>query len=284
MPLSDADLTKIGELFDTKFKTIQENFTSALDKLGKRLSRVESGFALLADVARKVVIEEAHNNHDRLLRGTFDKSDLLALPLLVDYPQGGKTREAVMCSADDVAALIAEEVGNNTRVEVELAKPAGFRILVSSRSPQTRRRVAGGIMKKCKSLLDTKYKLHLQYDKPFELRALQKKGHKFLGTVKRYGGSGITSTEAKQGFLLVNGVRIAPEYLVPANRHWDKLVDMVKTKIRGLGPHAIVPECGCLYDVFGSALAADKGVFDLDDIPVDEDTYVEAAGGENMDH
>jgi hypothetical protein len=59
---------------------------------------------------------------------------------------------------------------------------------------------------------------------------------------------------------------------------------MVKTKIRGLGPHAIVPECGCLYDAFGSALAADKGVFDLDDVPVDEDTYVEAAGGENMDH
>jgi hypothetical protein len=282
MTLSDAEFDRIGQLFEDKVKAMQQTFNASLDQLGKRMVRVETAFSMIAGVARKVVTSEARSQHDRLLRETFDKSNLLALPQLADNPKGSKSRVAVTCSADDVKTLIASEIrdGDDTSFEVEMAKPAGFRILISSCSAQARRRVAAGIIKYCKGPMSEKLNLHLQYDKPYELRMLQKKAHQFLGTVKKRGGSEVTSTEAKKGFLLVNGIRVAPEYLVPDNRHWEKLAELVKSKMRGLrGPQAIVPELGFLYDVFGAALASDRGIFDLEEIPLDEEEFGEAIGG-----
>jgi hypothetical protein len=274
MPLTEEDVAKIGELFEAKVKTLRDEFAASMDKLSKRVQRVETGFSLLADAARKVVTDDAFERHDRLLRATFDKSDLLALPQFVENNEGGKDRAEVTVTVDDVAGLIAGEIGNEARFEVELAKPAGFRILVSSRSPQTRRRVAAGILNKCKGLLDSRMKLHLQYDKPYELRKLQKRGHQFLGTVKRRGGSAVMSTDAKQGYLIVNGHRLTPEYLVPDNCHWDKLADMVKTRLRAWKTSTIVPERGFMFENFGAAMAIDRGVFELDDVVVDDDDTV----------
>jgi hypothetical protein len=284
MPLTKEDIDKIGQLFDTKFQAIEGTFKATVDKLGKRLERLETGFSLLADVARKMVISDAHSQHDRLLRKTFDRSDLLALPELIKTPGQAITRVAVSCSLEDVQSLISSELDDDVGFEVELAKPAGFRILVKSWSPQTRRRIAGSILKKCKQLLSQKYKLHLQYDKPYQLRSIQKHAHQFLGAVKRHGGSGVTSTEAKQGYILVNNMRVAPEYLVPAQKHWSNLVQLVKTNLRQLrGPNQIVPEQGFLYAEFGAALASDRGVFELCDLQLDDESFGTAGGGDGDD-
>jgi hypothetical protein len=114
--------------------------------------------------------------------------------------------------------------------------------------------------------------LYLQYDKPHELRLLQKEAYKFLSVVKRQGGDLVQSKQLKNGFLVINGVRIAPEYLVPGPARWDFLVDAILQKIRSWkNKTPPSPEYGVLTDAFGYAYTAGKGVFDLDDIPEDGD-------------
>jgi hypothetical protein len=171
----------------------------------------------------------------------------------------------------DVIDLISSKV-DDFEFEVEPAKPAGYRVIISSRSPQARRRCAAAIIRDCKEELSKKLGLHLQYDKPYELRAIQKPAQQFLGKLKKQGGDTVRTKELKKGFLVVNGYRLAPEYLVPSYGRWDRLLEMVLARVRGLrGPNVIVPEDGLMYDVFGTAFAADHGVFDLQDIPLDED-------------
>jgi hypothetical protein len=71
---------------------------------------------------------------------------------------------------------------------------------------------------------------------------------------------------------VVNGVRIAPEYLVPGPGRWDQLADLVVQKIKSWKGRSLVnPEGGALTDMFGYAFAADYGVIELDDIVVEED-------------
>jgi hypothetical protein len=279
MPLSEEDLKSLkdsmGSLLDSKidkFTNAATNMEKTIERMGKRIQRLEYGFTLLANAARKTVTEEARANHDRLLRWTFDRSDLLVLPPLEEAQDGKLSRRSLKCSLQDVSDLISAQVKAEFAFEVEPAKPSGYRVLISSRSPQTRRRCAATIIRDCKEELSKRLGMHLQYDKPYELRAIQRPAHQFLSVLKKHGGDTVRTKELKKGYLVVNGHRLAPEYLVPSNGHWDRLAGMVVTKLRGLrGPNVLVPEDGLLYDVFGAAYAADRGVFDLHDLQLEED-------------
>jgi hypothetical protein len=274
MPLDDADWKKMGDLLDAKLKPFSESIAklqSDVSHAGKRISRLEAGYDRLASAARRKIAEAARRDHDRLLRGMFDAAHLLALPPLIeDDPLRKFSRRSAKCTPSDVKRVIKDTVGDDFAFEVELAKPAGFRIILSSRSPQARRQAAASILKHCKSALE-ELELSVQYDKPYELRQIQRSAHKFLGVVRKIGGPAITSTSLKQGFLVVNGFRLAPECLVPNVGRWDRLAELVKNKVRYMKSTSFQPEDGAMFDVFGNEYAADHGVFSLSDIPFDDD-------------
>jgi hypothetical protein len=271
MPLSDADLNKIGELFDTKFKTVESSFKATIEQMGKRLHRLEVGFNDMSRVARSTVIANARKDHDRLLRSMFDESTLVAVPPLTEDQSGNFSRPAAPCTQQDVKNKIANIVGDTVKFEVEPSK-VGYRILMASFSPQTRRKMAAQVIKEVRKDMSDTLGLYLQYDKPYELRLLQKQAYKFLSVVKKRGGEAIQSKQLKNGFIIINGVRIAPEYLVPGQGRWDHLADVVVQKIKSWkGRATISPEGGALTDVFGYAFAADRGVFELDDVEVESD-------------
>jgi hypothetical protein len=111
------------------------------------------------------------------------------------------------------------------------------------------------------------YNLLLQYDKPFELRMMQRSAHRFLSLLKNGAGGSVTTKEIKKGFLYVNGVKLAPEYLVPDTARWDNFLPTLAGYIRGWHNWAQVgPPDGILFDLFAAEYAAGKGVFDLNDI------------------
>lgn len=118
--------------------------------------------------------------------------------------------------------------------------------------------------------------MNVLYDKPFELRQMQREGHKFLTMVKRLGGDAVKDKKIDKGFLVVNDVRMAPEYLLPGDGRWDYLAGAVLDKVRGWrGPPPSSPETGVLYDVFAAEFAAEKGVVtlrEIEEIPMPEDS------------
>ncbi len=265
MVLSKEDKEWITSAFENSLKSLTEKHHA----LGKRVTRTEQAFDELSRRARHNVVEAAKKNHARLVQEMFDGSDILAVPSLVDGEGGKKTRGPVPCAASQVEAFLADYDGE---YEVELAPKLGFHLVHSSRSAQKRRKDGGHILKHAKQDAMEKLGLHLQYDKPFGLREIQGRAQKFLAALQREGKGLVTDSKAKGGYLLVNEVRLAPEYLIPSMHRWNGLIGQVLTKIRGWGSRAPnSPDTGVMFDVFGFEYAADQGVFDISDLPLDEE-------------
>jgi hypothetical protein len=278
MSLKEAD----KEWFRTELSTTKNDITTEWGKtvtalnttitsLGKRVVRLEHAFGLLAGAARSAVVEGAKKNHARLLEKMFEDSDLVALPPVEKGSDGRHARAALGC---DIEAVKEATKRYGEDFEVEIAK-VGFRLVHKSRSAQRRRREAAEFLKAAKKPFEANLGLLLQYDKPYELREIQTSGHKFLALVKKLGGTVVAETSVKSGFLLVNGVRIAPEYLVPKKHRWKDLADHLVSKVRGWGSRPPgVTDMGVMTDVFGEQFAADAGVFDLNEIVVEEEDFV----------
>lgn len=264
MPLTKEDLDNIGQLFDSKVKTMEISFTAALEKMGKRVTRLEDCVSDMARVARTAVIGNAKDRHDRLLRAMFDESTLVAVPPLQEGQDGRLSRPAAPCNMDDVRNKLTNTVGGDVKFEIEPSN-VGYRILLASFSAQTRRKSAAAIVKAAKKDLMDSLGLLLQYDKPFELRVLQREAYKFMAVLQKRSRGRVQSKALKNGYLVVNGVRIAPEYLIPGPGRWDELADAIIEKInswRGRPPQNV--EMGVLTEHFGSVFAADKGIFEPD--------------------
>jgi hypothetical protein len=263
MPLSKEDLDAIGQLFDARVKLIEDRFTDSLQKMGKRVDRLEAGFSEMTRVARSAVTTKAREKHDGLLRAMFDESTLVAVPPLQEDQHGKFSRPAAPCTIDDVTNKLSNLTGDEVKFEVEPTN-VGYRILLASFSSQTRRKNAAKIIQTAKKELKDSLGLLLQYDKPYELRMMQKQAYKFLSVLEKRANGAVKKKQLKNGYLVINDVRIAPEYLVPGNGRWDELADVVISKIRawrGKPPSGV--ETGVLTDVFGLAYAEDFGVFDL---------------------
>ncbi len=263
MVLSEEDKNWFKEALYTEIKKLG----SSLDNMGKRVVRLECAFGLLARASRTAVVENAKKNHAKLLDKMFTDSDLLVLPKLVGG-EGRKSRAQVDWTTTDVEAVVNKY---NDKFEVELAK-VGFRLVHSSRSAQRRRKEGATFLKHAKATVEADLGMILQYDKPYELREIQTAAHKFLALLKKTGGSVITETGVKGGYLLVNGVPLAPEFLVPRLHRWKGLADFAVEKFRAWGKKQ--PEqsdAGVMYDTFCEQFAADAGVFDLRDVRVDDD-------------
>jgi hypothetical protein len=143
----------------------------------------------------------------------------------------------------------------------------GFRVFVNSRSPQTRRKAAAQFVQAFKKRVLDDYNLLVQYDKPFELRVMQRAAHRFLSLLKDGAGGAVTAKEIKKGFLYVNDVKLAPEFLVPDAARWDNFLPTLAGYIRGWRNRAPAgPPEGILFDLFAAEYAAGKGVFDLNDV------------------
>jgi hypothetical protein len=260
MPLDDSDWEKMEKLLDKK-----------LNNVGKRVSRLETGFSMSARFQRMLVVEAVKEKHDRALRGMFDESSLLVVSPLLEGDDGRMTRPVPRCTREDVLGVLdAVPELSTAKFEIE-ATEVGFRLLMASWSPQTRRKSAALLISKGRGPLKDKLGVFLQYDKPYVLRAMQKEAYKFLSVLKRRGSQYITTKELKSGFIVINGVRLAPEYLVPGPSYWDRLADVTIEKVRSWKGHPPPsPTTGVLTDVFGAAYAAFKGVVDLEDVPEDE--------------
>jgi hypothetical protein len=276
MPLDEQDKQWLRDAMktaiDDKFKTFETTLNTKLDhittNLGKRVDRLEVAFGQVARVARTSLVSGAKKDHDQMLRSMFDDSALLLISPLQQDQAGKMTRPAPSKTIQEVQDFV-KSFGSEVELEVELAKPSGFRVLVSLFSPQTRRRVAAQFVKDCKKRAMDELQLLIQYDKPFALRDLQRSAHKFLGMVKSAAGGAVTDKTVKGGYLLVNDVRLAPEYLVPDPGRWDAFVSLVAERIsrwRGKPPTR-VPNDGAFYDLFAMEFAAGRGVFELSDIP-----------------
>jgi hypothetical protein len=259
MPLTKEDLESIGNLFDAKVKAIKDDFTAAINKMGKRVQRLEDVVTDMARAARRAVTASAKVNHDRLLRAMFDESTLVAVPPLQEDANGKLSRPTAACTIDNLRNKLQNTV-SNVKFELEPTK-VGFRILLSSFSSQMRRQSAAKIIKDAKKEVTDSLNLLLQYDKPYELRILQKEAHKFLAALKKRSNGRVESKVLKDGFLVVNGVRIAPEYLVPGPGRWDELAEAVIQKMASWrGKPLQNVEYGVLTDYFGSVFAEEKGV------------------------
>jgi hypothetical protein len=286
MPLDSEDWEKLTKLLNDNKRDIADSFATELTKLnssltltGKRLRRLETGYDHNAKVARAAIVEVARRDHDRLLRATFDDSVLLLAPTWADDGGGTRVKNPLKCSMDDVSAVITECVADTVKFEIELADKVGYRILVASHSPQARRKGAASIVKKARGLLEQRLQLRLFYDKPYDLRVLQREGHKFLGEVRRTGGDSVREKKIEKGYFTINGVRIAPEFLLPGPSRWDYLAKAVTEKVRGWRgrPPTSFAECGVLYDTFAAEFAAEKGVVDLQDLE-----YLDLGESEDM--
>ncbi len=214
MPLSEEDLTKIGNMFTDRVKGIETSFKNTLTNMGKRLDRLEAGFANMSRVARVAITGNAKKEYDRLVRAMFDESSLVAVPPLAEDQGGVFTRTATTCTKDEVSNKVKNSVEGDVTFEIEPTK-IGFRLMMASFSPQTRRHMAAAIISGARKGVQDDLGLYLQYDKPHGLRIIQKTAYKFLSVLKKRGGDVVQTKALKQGFLVVNGVRIAPEYLVP---------------------------------------------------------------------
>jgi hypothetical protein len=125
-----------------------------------------------------------------------------------------------------------------------------------------------------KELQDT-LGLLLQYDKPHELRMLQREAHKFLAVVQKRSRGAVESKQLKDGFLVINGVRFAPEFLIPGHGRLDALADEVIKKIRAWkGRTPTSPATGLMTDYFGYVFAEEQGIVELE-IDTDDDDYMD---------
>jgi hypothetical protein len=268
MPLTQEDKDWLSTKFES-FENSLKSLTTSHHAMGKRVTRVEHAFDELSRLARLKVVEAAKKNHARLVQEMFDGSEILAVPSLVDGEEGGaKVRGAIPCDVGKVEGFLS---GYGGEYDVELAPKLGFRLVHTSRSAQKRRKDGGHILKNAKEDAKTKLGLHLQYDKPFELRVIQGKAQKFLASLKREGRGLVVSTSARGGCVYANDVRLAPEYLVPEMHRWNGLIAQILTKIPGWGtrvPNS--PNNGVMYDMFGFEFAADQGIFDLADVRSDD--------------
>jgi hypothetical protein len=269
--LSDADLNKIGELFDTKIKALEKRLAASVSALGKRVQRLEDGFTNMVRVARKEVIQNAKARHDTLLRAMFNESTLVAVPPLSEDQHGRLSRPAAACNLTDVTNKIANSCGDEVKFEVEPTN-VGYRILLANFSSQSRRKAAAKIISTCRKDMQESLGLLLQYDKPHELRFLQRDAYKFLAVVQKRSRGVVTSKQLKQGFIVINGVRFAPEYLVPGPGRWDALADAVIEKVRSWrGNPPLSPDSGVLTDLFGHAYAEEQGILGLEQFEMEED-------------
>jgi hypothetical protein len=270
MVLTQEDKDWFKQALDASMSSMSKTVSA----LGKRVVRAEQAFEELSRVSRMNIVASARKEHAKLVQEMFNGSDILAVPSLVDNGDGGRTRGAVSCDQQTVAQFFRDYEGD---YEVELAPKLGFRLVHQSRSAQKRRKDGASVLKHAKENAKNSLKLHLQYDKPFQLREIQGKAQKFLGTLKREGKELISSVSAKGGYLYANDVRLAPEYLVPESHRWSSLVGQILVKIRGWGTRVpISPEFGVLHDVFGAEFAADRGVVDINEIPIEEDELMQS--------
>jgi hypothetical protein len=271
MALTQADKDWIKDALKQQTQALD----TSIDKLGKRVFRLETAFGLLARASRAAIVSGAKKNHARLLDTMFNTSDLLALPLVQADGSGQRVRQKVRCDARAVEEVMAK---HNDEFEVELTK-VGFRLVHSSRSSQRRRKEAAEVLKRARDDFKEGLQLQLQYDKPYELREIQTAAFKFLALLKKLGGELIKEKSVRGGFLIVDGVRLAPEYLVPRMPRWKSLAEFVLERIRGWGgrPPTGVDE-GFFTDVFGAEFAADHGVFELNDVVLDEGMELGSGG------
>jgi hypothetical protein len=250
----------------TAITNTETKLGSAISGIGKRTSRLEHAFSLLSRAARTGVVEHAKRQHETLLQRMFDDANLLLISPLHAGHDGRMVRGPVGCDVNKIKEFVDKYA---TGFDVELNKTVGFRLVHSSRSAQVRRKAAAGLLKHAKKDAEDELGLSLQYDKPWDLREKQTLAHKFLAALKNNSGGVVVSKTVKSGFLVVNDIRLAPEYLVPKMHRWDNLLKLVLQKVRGWGNRApLSPETGAMADVFGAEYAADHGVFDLDALPL----------------
>jgi hypothetical protein len=223
-------------------------------------------------------VEAVKDKHDRVLRAMFNESALLVVSPLVEGKEGKLSRPVPACSQGNITAIIADIPDlQEFKYEIE-PTDAGFRLLMASWSPQTGRRAAVSFIKHVREPLKQKLGLYLQYDKPYELRTTQREAYKFLSVVKKVGGTAVDSKVLKGGFIDINGVRFAPEYLVLGPAYWDKLAAEVVHKIKSWkGRTPSSPEGGVMTETFENYYAAYKGVIDLDNIEVHADDELRIA-------
>ncbi len=253
---------------ETALTKTATNINETVDKLGKRVFRLESAFGHLVRAGRTAIVEGAKKEHARLVESMFQESSLLLLPPLHLNPEGKLTRGSVTYDSAKVTELVSQY---NADFEVELAK-VGFRLLHKSRSAQRRRKEAAEFLKSARGNFKDNHNLLLQYDKPYALREQQTAAYKFLALVKKLGGDLISDTKVHAGFIMVNGVRLAPEYLIPSLHRWRSLAEFVLGKVRSWGPRPPVGfDMGIVTDVFGAEYAADHGVFELTDMALEDD-------------
>jgi hypothetical protein len=135
-------------------------------------------------------------------------------------------------------------------------------------------------LKKARDEFKNKLKLQLQYNKPYELREIQTSAHKFLALLKKMGGDHIQDKAVKGGYLMVGGVCLAPEYLVPGLTCWRGLARFILDKIRDWGGRPPTgADSGAFTDVFEAEYAAGQGVFELSDVIIDEGMETVNGGG-----
>jgi hypothetical protein len=81
----------------------------------------------------------------------------------------------------------------------------------------------------------------------------------------------VKEPSVRAGFIMANGVRLAPEYLVPSLHRWRNLVEYILGKIRSWGGRPPTGyDLGVVTDVFEAEFAADRGIFDLSELVVEE--------------
>jgi hypothetical protein len=263
MPFTQEDKDWLQQTLDNQRDSLKNVFKDAVTQLGKRTSRLEHAVTLVTRAARSVVIDKAKKEHDALLRHMFDAADLLLIP-----PFESGSRKSFSCDIAQVEQFVHQ---HDKMYDVELNRNVGYRLIHKSRSAQIRRKAGAALIQKLKNEAPSKLGLNIQYDKPWELRVAQTAAHKFLRSLADNGDGLVTSTRAHGGYLVVNGVRIAPEFLIPAPARWNVLIDAVLQKIRSWGNRLpSSPEAGILSVVFEAEFAADRGVIDITDLQVDE--------------
>jgi hypothetical protein len=283
MSLTQTDKDWFSQQLKDVKTDIENTMKTAVFEMGKRVSRIEHAFSLVSRAARAEIVERAKKDHESLVKQMFDDANLLLLAPMSAGGDGVRARGPVSRDEAAISAFIKEF---NSDFDVELNKTVGYRLVHKSRSAQVRRKAAASVLRHGKDRAREELGLQLQYDKSWELRTAQSHAHRFMSALKDAGGDLVKSKGVSKGFLIVNDVRLAPEYLVPRMARWDGLIKLVLQKLRGWGnrqPVSLSADVGVMSDVFGAEYAADRGIFDINDLQLtsyddqgvmDEDMFV----------
>ncbi len=198
-----------------------------LTAFGEKLAALESRTSVHSDVLRDLILSTRAREYHSEVEAKLSRPATLVLA----RSNGTSAPEA---SADAVSAFI-DEVFDDSRFVVEpMGKKGSFKVHVEALSPMESRRLCAAILSASKKGLKEKFALNAFYDNPLFLRGIRSEVLRFTATMLQEQGLKLRGKPVvKKDILVLDGVSLFPEYLVPSDEtFWSPAFHTIGNLVR----------------------------------------------------